>query len=192
MKTGVRLSVDYVVVGEIRGEEAREWAHSILLGHGAVTTFHAESPEAALLRLASPPISVDPQVIAMLNVIVKTNVLESGTHRVFRHEVHAHEEGRVIPLYVYNPAKDTIELNPEIGDPLKELKFLERIVNTHKVSREELAREFSAMVRALRRTYEEFSRRDPSFDRVSFEELSKVLYRNLELEMTGSASRGLK
>ncbi|NPA69885.1 MAG: Flp pilus assembly complex ATPase component [Crenarchaeota archaeon] len=36
LKTAVRMSVDYVIVGEVRGEEARYWAQAIMIGHGGL------------------------------------------------------------------------------------------------------------------------------------------------------------
>jgi len=46
VKHALRLSADYIVIGEVRGEEAKIWANALLSGHGGITSFHAESPEA--------------------------------------------------------------------------------------------------------------------------------------------------
>ncbi|MCC6054811.1 MAG: type II/IV secretion system ATPase subunit [Thermosphaera sp.] len=178
LKVGVRLSQDYVIVGEIRGEEAREWAHSILLGHCAITTFHAESPEAAILRLISPPISLDPQVLRMLNVFVKTNLIEREPgKKIFRHEVYIHEEGVVTPLFIYNPSTDNIE--PRVENPIKTLKFIDRVVLTHRTTREDLEREYRAMIETLEETYFEALNVDPSLDTPSYKELPEILYTKL-------------
>jgi flagellar protein FlaI len=182
LKVGVRLSQDYVIVGEIRGEEAREWAHSILLGHCAITTFHAESPEAAIIRLLSPPISLDPQVIKMLNVFIKTNVVEREPgKKVFRHEVYIHEENVIKPLFVYNPATDKIEL--AIKDPIKNLKFLDRITLAHRVTREDLEIEYQAMINVLNEVYNEYLTIDPTLETPSFKELPQILYSRLSVKL---------
>jgi type IV secretory pathway ATPase VirB11/archaellum biosynthesis ATPase len=186
LKVGVRLSQDYIIVGEIRGEEAREWAHSILLGHGAITTFHAESPEAALLRLLAPPISVDPQVLKALNVFVKTNVVEREPgRRVFRHEVYVHEEERIKPLFTYNPTTDTIECVVE--NPIANLKFIDRIVLAHRVSREVLEEEYRAMVEVIDETYREALAKDPALETPTFRELAEILYSSLSERLRGRA-----
>ena len=186
LKTGVRLSQDYIIVGEIRGEEAREWAHSILLGHCAITTFHAESPEAAILRLLSPPISLDPQVIKMINVFVKTNVVEKEPNkRVFRHEVYVHDENIIKPLFTYNPTKDTIESNVE--NPIESFKFIDRIILTHRVSREILEREYKAMINVLEETYREALTRDPTLETPTYRELAEILYKKLYEKMQRSS-----
>ncbi|MGC8983266.1 MAG: type II/IV secretion system ATPase subunit [Desulfurococcaceae archaeon] len=189
LKTSVRLSVDYIVVGEIRGEEAREWAHAVLLGHGTVTTFHAESPEAAILRLISPPISVDPQVLRLLNVFVKTNVFERAPGvRSFRHEVYVYEENVVKPLFVYDPARDKVVPAGGAGNPIRELKFIDRIVLAHRVPREALEREYAAMVEVLREAYEEAASRDPTLETPTYRELPAILYGRLYEKLKGTVA----
>ena len=179
LKTSVRLSEDYIIVGEIRGEEAREWAHSILLGHCAITTFHAESPEAALLRLLSPPISLDPQVVKMLNVFVKTNVTEKEPgKKIFRHEVYVQDENIIKPVFTYNPVRDKIELVVE--NPLRTFKFIDRIELTHRVSRDMLEREYKAMITVLEETYREAISADPTLETPTYRELAEILYKKLE------------
>ena len=178
LKIGVRLSQDYIIVGEIRGEEAREWAHSILLGHCAITTFHAESPEAAILRLLSPPISLDPQVIRMLNIFVKTNVFERELgKRIFRHEVYVQDENIIKPVFIYNPTTDTIE--PSVENPVQSFKFIDRIVLAHRVTREMLEREYRAMISVLKETYKEALTRDPTLETPTYTELAEILYKKL-------------
>ena len=178
LKTGVRLSQDYIIVGEIRGEEAREWAHSILLGHCAITTFHAESPEAAIVRLLSPPISLDPQVIKMLNVFVKTNVIEREvSKRVFRHEVYIYEENIIKPLFIYNPVSDDIESNVE--NPIRSFRFIERIVLAHRVTKEMLEEEYIAMTNILKEVYKEALSKDPTLETPTYKELTEILYKKL-------------
>ncbi|MEM1645633.1 MAG: type II/IV secretion system ATPase subunit [Ignisphaera sp.] len=183
VKTSVRLSLDYIIIGEIRGEEAREWANAILLGHGAVTTFHAESPEAALLRLLSPPISVDPQVIRLLNIFVKTNAFDKPQGRIYRHEIYVHENGRVIPLFVYNSDTDNITLNPDFKNPLKELTFIDRIVRAYGISREILEKEYEAMIEVLTEVYNEHINLDPNIDNPSYKELPIILYNKLQQKL---------
>lgn len=184
LKTGVRLSVDYIVVGEIRGEEAREWAHAVLLGHGTITTFHAESPEAAIIRLLSPPISIDPQVMRLLNVFVKSNTIEKEPGRVvFRHEVYINEEGHIYPLFMYDSVTDRIILNPDLRHPVEDPKFVDRIALAHRITRTDLVREYEIMKKILAEIYNESLLADPSLDRPTYKELAEILYSKLHREL---------
>ncbi len=70
VKEALRMSADHLIVGEIRGEEARVWAQAIMTGHGGITSLHAESPRAAIERLLSPPISVEKGTLRSLGGIL--------------------------------------------------------------------------------------------------------------------------
>jgi len=70
VKLSLRYRPDYIVVGEIRGEEANVLFQAIATGHGGATTLHAESFEFAVKRLASPPINVPPAYLALIDAFV--------------------------------------------------------------------------------------------------------------------------
>lgn len=58
VKLSLRYRPDYIVVGEVRGEEIRALVQAAALGHGCLCSFHGESPEAAIIRMKSPPMDV--------------------------------------------------------------------------------------------------------------------------------------
>ncbi|MGC8937120.1 MAG: type II/IV secretion system ATPase subunit, partial [Candidatus Methanomethylicaceae archaeon] len=51
VRHALRQPAQYIIVGEVRGEEGRVWAQAIATGHGGITSLHAETPEGALERL---------------------------------------------------------------------------------------------------------------------------------------------
>ncbi|MGC9069290.1 MAG: type II/IV secretion system ATPase subunit [Thermoprotei archaeon] len=57
-KLSMRFRPDYIIVGEVRGEEIRALVQASATGHGCITSFHAENPEAAIVRMQSPPMDV--------------------------------------------------------------------------------------------------------------------------------------
>jgi len=79
VKHALRMSADYIIVGEVRGEEGASWAQSILTGHGGLTSIHSETPQLAIQRLVSPPINVDPHSLSALHGLVE--VRSTGTKR---------------------------------------------------------------------------------------------------------------
>ncbi|MCS7386332.1 MAG: type II/IV secretion system ATPase subunit [archaeon GB-1867-005] len=83
VKVAMRKRPDYIVVGEIRGEEAYVLFQAAATGHGCMCTMHAASLEAAIKRLTSPPMSVSPSYIPLMNcaVIVRRVELTSGVYR---------------------------------------------------------------------------------------------------------------
>ena len=58
LKFALRKRAEYIIVGEVRGREAKLLAQAAASGHGTLTTFHADSPEAAIVRLSTEPISL--------------------------------------------------------------------------------------------------------------------------------------
>jgi len=70
LRFALRRRADHVIVGEVRGREARLLAQAAASGHGSITTFHADSPEAAILRLRLEPISLPPLFLIMISAFV--------------------------------------------------------------------------------------------------------------------------
>ncbi len=68
VKTSLRYRPDYIVVGEIRGEEAFVLFQALATGHGGLTTIHAENLDYAVKRLTSPPMNVAESYIPLINV----------------------------------------------------------------------------------------------------------------------------
>lgn len=71
VRHALRMSADYIIVGEVRGDEGRTWAQSILTGHGGLTSVHSETPELAVQRLVSPPILVEERSLSSLHCILE-------------------------------------------------------------------------------------------------------------------------
>jgi len=70
LKAAVRQRPDYIIVGEVRGEEAYTLFQAMATGHLGMSTIHAESVEAVINRLQSEPMNIPKPLIAMTNVIM--------------------------------------------------------------------------------------------------------------------------
>lgn len=70
LKAAVRQRPDYIIVGEVRGEEAYTLFQAMATGHLGMCTLHAESVEAVINRLESEPMNIPKSLIAMTNVIM--------------------------------------------------------------------------------------------------------------------------
>jgi len=66
VKAALRYRPDYLIVGEVRGEEVQSLVQAAAVGHGALTTIHAESPQAAMVRMRSPPLSVGESFLLLI------------------------------------------------------------------------------------------------------------------------------
>jgi len=70
LKAAVRQRPDYIIVGEVRGEEAYTLFQAMATGHLGMSTIHAESVEAVINRLESEPMNIPKPLIAMADVIM--------------------------------------------------------------------------------------------------------------------------
>ena len=69
VKASLRHRPDYLVVGEVRGNEAYVLFQALATGHGGMCTMHAETVDSAVKRLTSKPMEIAPAYIPLMNVI---------------------------------------------------------------------------------------------------------------------------
>ena len=67
VKVSLRYRPDYIIVGEIRGEEAFTLFQALATGHGGLCTMHADSLNSVIKRLTSPPMNVSKVYIPLMN-----------------------------------------------------------------------------------------------------------------------------
>ncbi|MEM4757789.1 MAG: type II/IV secretion system ATPase subunit [Nanopusillaceae archaeon] len=70
LKAALRQRPDYIIVGEVRGQEAFILFQAMATGHAGLGTIHAESFEGLFDRLISPPISLPPFLLEILDGVV--------------------------------------------------------------------------------------------------------------------------
>ncbi|MFB6075661.1 MAG: type II/IV secretion system ATPase subunit [Candidatus Aenigmatarchaeota archaeon] len=70
LKESFRQNPDYVIVGEVRGEEAYVMFQGMASGHPCLGTMHAGGVETVIRRLESPPIELSPALVETLDVVI--------------------------------------------------------------------------------------------------------------------------
>jgi flagellar protein FlaI len=128
VRTSLRYRPDYIVVGEIRGEEAFVLFQALATGHGGLTTLHADSIDYAMKRLTSPPMNVSKIYIPLINVtcMVERIQLPSargnmtfGRRLTSISEVIDYEEYR--SMAKWNPMNDTFQTTFEESEQLQRI-----------------------------------------------------------------------
>lgn len=85
LKAAVRQRPDYLIVGEIRGEEAYTLFQAMATGHLGMSTMHADSVSSAIHRLESEPMNIPRSLLTTLDLIVvmvRTTVKGKPARRV--------------------------------------------------------------------------------------------------------------
>ena len=70
IKESFRERPDYLIVGEIRGEEAFVMFQGMSSGHTTISTMHAKRAEDVVNRLITPPINLHPSLLNSLDLII--------------------------------------------------------------------------------------------------------------------------
>ena len=70
LKSSLRQRPDYLIVGEVRGVEAEVLFQAMATGHPGLSTIHADTVEAVIDRLSTPPIQLPLSVLQNLDIIV--------------------------------------------------------------------------------------------------------------------------
>ncbi len=84
LKAALRQRPEYILVGEVRGEEAYALFQAMATGHTAYGTMHADSPSSVIHRLESDPISVPRSLLEALDIIsiqIQTRIGEKRVRR---------------------------------------------------------------------------------------------------------------
>ena len=115
VKNSLRMRPERVIVGEVRGEEARDMITAVNIGKYCMCTIHALSTKEAIMRLSNEPMNVPLMLINLIDVFVilkryhvdgklfrivdeiaETSGME-GNH-ILRHEIfkYSYEQKRVV------------------------------------------------------------------------------------------------
>ncbi|MFH1315891.1 MAG: type II/IV secretion system ATPase subunit [Candidatus Woesearchaeota archaeon] len=117
-----RQNPDYVIVGEVRGEETYVLFQGMASGHPSFSTFHAASIPSLVRRLATPPINLSPSLIESMNIVCVLKHIKTANRSVRRLKqideilkVKSGSSGDIETnvLFEWNPSKDLIEKNGE-------------------------------------------------------------------------------
>ena len=144
MKVSLRYRPDYIVVGEIRGEEAFVLFQALATGHGGLTTLHAESIDHAIKRLTSPPMNIAETYVPLINVMILQERVQLPRPKMglsfgrrMRNVVEIIDYGKYKQIASWNPVNDSFMSN------LKQSEMLNKIAQRYGVSKDIVLEELS-------------------------------------------------
>lgn len=168
VKLSLRYRPDFVVVGEVRGEEVRALIQAASLGHGCVCTLHAESPEAALVRMRSPPMDVAEGGLMLIWCFILLNRVKTAEGKVVRRVLEVTEaepkDGKLSlrRVFAWNAGSDSF--TPTESEDVVDGSFrLEAVRRLTGWTRSEIATELNRRAEYLWRLVEEGKLSYPAF-----------------------------
>ncbi len=84
LRSALRHRPEYIIVGEVRGEEAVTLFQAMNTGHTTFSTMHADSIETVINRLENEPINVPRAMVQSLDMISIQVLTRKGDERVRR------------------------------------------------------------------------------------------------------------
>jgi len=91
LKAAVRQRPDYILVGEIRGEEAYVLFQAMATGHLGMATIHAEDMLAVIHRLESKPMNIPRSLLITLDIIAVQRKVRTKAGHTVRRNIKVHE-----------------------------------------------------------------------------------------------------
>jgi flagellar protein FlaI len=103
LEAALRQRPEYIVMGEIRGEEGRTLFQVMSTGHTTLTTFHADSVGEVIKRFTTEPINVSKTMFTALDLVsIQTQTRVRG-HKVRRNK-------SLTEINHYDPENDEINV----------------------------------------------------------------------------------
>jgi flagellar protein FlaI len=120
LKESLRQRPEYIIVGEVRGEEAYILFQQMATGHTGLSTIHADSLDMLMDRLTTDPINLSPSLIETLDCIMLIKRIRRGGNYIRRitglYEVLGFEKRTGIDankVFGWNPENDEYKIENE-------------------------------------------------------------------------------
>lgn len=175
LRASFRQRPDYVIVGEIRGQEANVLFQGMASGHSGLATMHADDVKTVIKRLETPPINLSPSLVEILDVVclvghAKVKGQEMRKLRAIQEIIKVSDSGEAeVNVPFQWDARRNVFLFKRDSHVFK------KIVSKKGVSMEELQREFELRKKLLNAMYKK--------NIMDFEEVQKIIndyYKNRE------------
>ncbi|MBU0497614.1 MAG: type II/IV secretion system ATPase subunit [Candidatus Thermoplasmatota archaeon] len=150
MKAALRQRPEYILVGEIRGQEAYVLFQAMATGHTTYSTVHADSPKSLIHRLEGKPINIPRMMLQSLDIIL----IQSSVHMNGKN---VRRTRQIVEIIDIDPISKEILTNEVFHwDPVTDKHHysgksyvLERIRSQFDMSKEDLSQEFKRRIRIL-------------------------------------------
>ncbi|EMA69003.1 type II secretion system protein E [Halorubrum aidingense JCM 13560] len=151
LRSALRHRPEYIIVGEVRGDEAITLFQAMNTGHTTFSTMHADSIETVINRLENEPINVPRAMVQSLDMLSIQTLTRSGDQRVRRAKTIG-EIGGIDQRTGELDYSSAFEWRPEADEFRRnDSSLLEEIADERGWSRSELLSEFRRRERFLDR-----------------------------------------
>ncbi len=104
VRNALRQRPDYIIVGEVRGEEAHDMFQAMATGHVTYSTMHADSVQSMVHRLENPPVNCPRVLLTALRFVVIQKFARINDERVRRIQ-------EITEIVAFEPESDELITN---------------------------------------------------------------------------------
>lgn len=180
LRNSFRQNPEYVIVGEVRGQEASVLFQGMASGHASISTMHADSVETMIKRLQTPPIELSPTLMNILDAVVVMTHAIAGKQETRRlreiveiEKIDENGEAKTSTPFYWDAKNDKFYFKKE---PLAFKKISERFG----ISKEKLMFELSRRTKLLKEM-----ERKKIFDAYLVQKIINDYYRNPDSVLRG-------
>lgn len=116
LEDALRQRPDYIIMGEVRGEEGRTLFQAMNTGHTTYTTFHADSVGEVIKRFTTDPINVTKSMFSALDVVCNQEAVQVDGHMARRNTA-------ITEIDTYEPTTDEFTVDKAFEWLPKEDRF---------------------------------------------------------------------
>jgi len=151
VKLSLRYRPDYIIVGEVRGEEAYALFQAVATGHGGICTMHADSIDHAVKRLTSEPMNVAEAYIPLMNVGIYLSRVELPRKKMgLSFGRRARNVWEIVDYEKYQPISEWSPTEDKFHTCLEDSRLLEEIALKKGVTKKEVLAEIRQRKKFLR------------------------------------------
>lgn len=78
LKSSLRQRPDYIIIGEVRGEETYTLFQSMAVGHGGICSIHADNLDSVIKRLRTKPMNIPEMMLPLMNTLILIRRVKTG------------------------------------------------------------------------------------------------------------------
>jgi len=78
VKNSLRMRPDIIMIGEVRGEEAKDMMTAMNIGKISMGTIHASSARDVITRMQHTPMNIEKDIIPLIDAIIMISQVEEG------------------------------------------------------------------------------------------------------------------
>ncbi len=176
LRASFRQIPDYVIVGEVRGKEASVLFQGMASGHSSMATIHADSVDAVIRRLETPPIELSPSLVNELDAVAIMTHAKIG-------QTETRKLKEVVEIINVNPDGTSSTNTPLIWEPSKDKFYYKEDFQTFRKIEKRRGIPYQKLLEEFRRRSLLLKNLSVSVKNIDLQELKNIIleyYKNQE------------